>query len=143
MCPSPNSFLNKLTNFIWEVFIAASRLSLVAKNGGWLLLAAVHGLLNAVASLVAEHGLWSTSSVVAVHGLLMWWLLFMQSMGCRCTGSVVVVHGLSCPHSLWNLPGPGIKPMPPAWPGRFLSSIPPGKSWKCFQVGDSSVLSQK
>ena len=30
----------------------------------------MHGLLNAAASLVAEHGLWSTSLVVAVHGPL-------------------------------------------------------------------------
>ena len=37
MCPSPNSSFNKLTYFILGVFIAASRLSLVAKNESWLL----------------------------------------------------------------------------------------------------------
>ena len=38
------------------VFVAARGLSLVAANGG-VLVFAVHGLLIAVASLVAEHGL--------------------------------------------------------------------------------------
>ena len=32
------------------------------------------------------------------------------------------------PRSMWNLPGPGIKPMSPALAGRFLTSGPPGKS---------------
>ena len=30
---------------------------------------------------------------------------------------------------MWNLPGPGIKPMPLALAGRFLSTEPPGKPW--------------
>ena len=38
------------------VFVAAQELSLVAVNGGYSLVA-VRGLLIAVASLVAEHGL--------------------------------------------------------------------------------------
>ena len=38
------------------VFVAVCRLSLVASSGG-LLFVVVHGLLMAVASLVAEHGL--------------------------------------------------------------------------------------
>ena len=29
---------------------------------------------------------------------------------------------------MWNLPGPGIKPMSPALPAGFLSTVPPGKS---------------
>ena len=39
------------------VFVAACRLSLVAESGGGLLFVAVHRLLIAVASLVAEHRL--------------------------------------------------------------------------------------
>ena len=35
----------------------------------WLLFIAVHELLIVVASLVVEHGFYSTDSVVAVHGL--------------------------------------------------------------------------
>ena len=32
------------------------------------------------------------------------------------------------PHSVWNLPEPGIKPMSPALAGGFLANEPPGKS---------------
>ena len=30
----------------------------------------------------------------------------------------------------WNLPGPGVRPMPPLLAGGFLATGPPGKSWK-------------
>ena len=49
--------------------------------------------------------------------------------------SVVVAHRLSsCGsraqllHSMWDLPGPGIKPVTPALAGGFLTTVPPGKS---------------
>ena len=32
------------------------------------------------------------------------------------------------PCSMWDLPGPGIKPVSPALAGRFLTTGPPGKS---------------
>ena len=35
---------------------------------------------------------------------------------------------LLLPCNMWNLPGPGIKPMSPSLAGRFLSTVPPGKS---------------
>ena len=35
------------------------------------------------------------------------------------------------PHSIWNLPGPGIEPMSPALPGGFLTTGPPGNSGCC------------
>ena len=63
----------------------------------------VCGLLNKVASLVSEHGL-------------------------QVGGSVVVAHRSQFPHVMWNLPGPGIKPMCPALEGRFLTTGSPGKS---------------
>ena len=34
----------------------------------------------------------------------------------------------SLPHGMWNLPGPGIKPVFPALAGRFLTTGPPEKS---------------
>ena len=33
---------------------------------------------------------------------------------------------------MWDLPGPGIEPMPPALAGGFLTTEPPGKSLACF-----------
>ena len=42
-------------------------------------------------------------------------------------------------HSLWNPPGPGIKPMLPALAGGFLHTEPPGKSiYSIFNT--SSIL---
>ena len=49
--------------------------------------------------------------------------------------SLVAVHRLSScvalaylPCSMWDLPRPGIKPMPPALAGGFFTTGPPGKS---------------
>ena len=54
-----------------------------------------------------------------------------QGLGTQASGvaadSVVVAYGLSCSHSIWNLPKPGIEPVSPALAGRFLSTVPPGK----------------
>ena len=67
-----------------------------------LLFVAVCGLLIAVASLVAEHR-------PQAHRLSSWgtWAQLLRNV--------------------WNLPGPGIKPVSPALAGRFLSTVPPGK----------------
>ena len=69
-----------------------------------LLFVVVLRLLIVVASLVAEHRLWSA-------------------------GSVAMVHRLSC--SIWDLPEPGIKPVSPALAGGFLTTFP-GKSYSLF-----------
>ena len=42
--------------------------------------------------------------------------------------SLVVEHGL------WDLPRPGIKPMSPAWAGRFLATGPPERSCLVLDV---------
>ena len=76
---------------------------------GYSLVAACRNLTEVV-SLVAEHGLLSVRASVSVTlglGSGAWPQL---SLG------------------RWNLPGPGIKPMSPALAGRFLSTVPPGKS---------------
>ena len=65
-----------------------------------LLFAAVQGLLIVVASLVAEHGL-------SFSGCDPW---------------ALVARGM------WNLPGSGIEWVSPALLGRFLATVPPGKS---------------
>ena len=69
-----------------------------------LLFIVTQGLLVVVASLVAEHRLYSTGSVVAGHGL-----------SCPETPGILVFR-------------PGTKPTSPALAGRFLTSGPPGKS---------------
>ena len=64
------------------VFVAALGLSLVVVTGGYSLVTAC-GLLIAVASLVAGHGLYSMWASVAVCGL-------------QDSDPIVVAHGLSC-----------------------------------------------
>ena len=83
-----------------------------------LLFVALHGLLIAVASLVAEHGLQASGLQQLQH-----------------TVSVVVARGLSSYgaraqllQGMWYLPGPGLEPVSPALAGRFLTTAPPGKS---------------
>jgi len=34
---------------------------------------------------------------------------------------------------MWDLPGPGIKPMSPALAGRFFTTEPPGKPQESFE----------
>ena len=36
-------------------------------------------------------------------------------------------------HGMSDLPGPAIEPIPPVLAGRFLTTEPPGKSWKDHQ----------
>ena len=67
-------------------------------------------LLGPRASGVAEHGLSSCGLRALGFGL--------SSCGARAS----LLHGM------WNPPGPGIEPMLPALAGRFLSTVPPGKS---------------
>ena len=31
---------------------------------------------------------------------------------------------------MWDLPGPGLEPVSPALAGEFLTTVPPGKSYK-------------
>ena len=82
------------------VFIAAHGLSLVAGSRGYS--AAVMHRLTAVGSLVAEH--WALGEA-----------------------SVVAAHRLSCSEACGIFLEPGIEPMSPALPGRFLTTRPPGK----------------
>ena len=69
----------------------------------WLSLVVLCGLLIAETSLVTERGLYGMGT------------------------SVVVVQWAQLPCGMWDLPGPGIKPMSAALAGRFPTSGPPGK----------------
>ena len=88
------------------VFAAALGLSLVVAMGGYFLVSVLK-LLIAMASLIAEHGPYG-----------------MQAQQLWLTGLFAL--------SMWDLPGPGIKPMFPALVGRFLTSGPPGKPLTLF-----------
>ena len=76
-------------------------------------------------------------------------LLSLGSTGCRARGlsdrsSRVLERRLSsCGawakllHGVWNLPGPGIRPVSPALAGRFLTTGPPGRSNNVFYWAES------
>ena len=51
----------------------------------------------------------------------------VAACGLKSMGSVSWHMGLVAP-SMWDLPGPGIKPVSPLLASRFLSTAPPGKS---------------
>ena len=102
----------KISYLLWLcwVFPAVCRLSLVAGNGGHSLVAG-HRLLTAVASPCGR----------------------AQALGCSGFGSWGARAQL--PHSIWDLPGPGIKPVP-ALQGSFSTTITreaPGHSLLALQ----------
>ena len=74
---------------------------------------AVRGLLIAVASLVAEHGLQGFSSCGSRA---------LERRLSSCGTRPQLLRGM------WDLPGPGLEPMPPALADRFLTTVPPEKS---------------
>ena len=83
--------------------------SLVPASGRYGL-AAMHTLLIMGASLVAEHGLEGTrASVVLTYKLSNRGALALLLCG------------------MWDLSGPGIKPVSPALAGSFFTTEPPGK----------------
>ena len=93
--------------------------------------------------------------VVAVHGLLIGWLLLLQSTGSRrvgfsSCGSRAIERSLSScgPRAwflrgMWDLPGPGLKPVSPALAGGFLTTVPPGKPRKLLFLKIKGVLEAK
>ena len=112
--PRQGFFLNKSIYFIY-LFLAALGLrccmqALPSCGERGPLFTVVCGLLVAVASLVAEHGLqvcglqqlWHMGSVVMAHGL-------------QSSGSVVVVHGLSCSTACGIIPDQGLNLCPLHW----------------------------
>ena len=103
-------------------------------------------------SLVAESGGYPQVAQLQCAGFSLLWLLSWStgSKGCRLqqlrhmgsivaaprpqsTGSIIAAHGLSCSHCMWDLPGPGIKPLSPALAGRFFTTEQPGKPQASFK----------
>ena len=90
-----------------------------------LLFVAVCGLLITVASLCRRAralGMWASVAVA----------LGLSSCGSRAQ----LLRGT------WDHPGPGLEPMSSALAGRFLTTVPPGKSLGLFSIlGDQELES--
>ena len=93
-------------------------------------------LLRGLFSSCSKRGLLSSCGAWASHrrGASCWgaW-----APGAR--ASVAAAHGLTSFGSwawllrgMWNLPGPGIKPLSHALAGGFLSTVPPGKASSAY-----------
>ena len=98
-----------------------------------LLFVVVRGLLIAVASLVAEHGLLGAQISVVVA-------LRLSSCGSRALEHRLSSCGAwaSLLHGMWDLPGPGLEPVSPALAGGFLTTLPPGKSRKILKCAEQN-----
>lgn len=89
-----NNFLKCIYHFVLHwVFCCTWAFSLVSTSRGYSLVV-VCGLLTAMASLAAEHGLWGT-------------------------GSTAVAHRLSCPQARGIFPDQGLNPCPQHWQADF------------------------
>ena len=65
---------------------------------------------------------------------LLQWHLLLQSTGSRHSDFSSYGVWASLPHSVWDLPGPGIKPMSPAPAGGFSTTEPPGNPLSLFKM---------
>ena len=93
-----------------------------------LLFVAVHGLLIAVASVIAGTG--SRCAGLSSCGT--------QALECRlssCSSWAQLLHGM------WDPPGPGLEPVSPALAGGFSTTAPPGKPLMWFLEGISITKS--
>ena len=97
--------------------------------GEWgLLSVAVRGIFIAVASGCGAQALGAWASVVAARGLSSCGLQALEHRLSSCDAWAYLLCGM------WDLPGPGLKPVSPALAGRFLTTVPPGKSLNLFVI---------
>ena len=69
-------------------------------------------------------GVWA--SVVVACGLSSYGLWALEHRLSSCGARALLLRGM------WDLPGPGLEPVPPALAGGFLTTAPPGKSMSGF-----------
>ena len=122
-----NFFFFSLFFWLHWVFVAARGLSLAVASGGYSLLWCT-GFSLRWFLLLGAWALGAWASVVVAHGL-------------SSCGSQALERSLSCCGawaqllcSTWDLPGPGIEPVSPVLAGRFLTTVPPGKSLETFKM---------
>ena len=88
------------------------------------LFVAVCRLLIAGASCCGARPLGARASVVVARGLSSCGSRALERRFSSCGTRAQLLCGM------WDLPGPGLKPVSPALAGRFLITSPPGKPWK-------------
>ena len=73
-------------------------------------------------SCCGARALGTQASVVAARGLSSCGSRALEHRLSSCGSWALLLHGM------WDLPGPGLKPVSPALAGGFLTTAPPGKS---------------
>ena len=73
-------------------------------------------------SCCGARALGAGASVVVVHGLSSCGSQVLESRLSSCGARAQLLCGM------WDLPGPGLKPVSPTLTGRFLTTVPPGKA---------------
>ena len=106
--------------YLWLswVFVAVHGLSLVAASGGYSLLRCAGFSLRWLLLM------WSTGSRHMGFSSCGWWALERRLSSCGTRAQLI--------RGMWDLPGPGLKPMSPALAGGFLTTTPPGKPSRIF-----------
>ena len=102
------------------VFVAAHRLSLVVVSGGYSSLPCVGFLLRRLLSLRST-GSRHAVAVVVAHRLSSCGSRALECRFSSCGTRAQLLHGM------WDLPGPGLKPMSPALVGGLLTTVALGK----------------
>ena len=77
-------------------------------------------------SCCRARALGARASVVVAHGLSSCGLQALEHRLSSCGARALLLRGM------WDLPGPGLKPVSPALAGRCLTTVPPGKPETIF-----------
>ena len=107
-----NKFIYLFNFWLHWVLVSARRLSLVAASGGF--------------SCCRAWALGTQASVVVACGLSSCGLRALERRLSSCGTRAEFLCGM------WDLPGPGLKPMFPALAGGFLTTVPRGSPVNCF-----------
>ena len=91
-------------------------------------------LLIAVASRCGARALGAWASVVVACGLSSCGSRALEHRLSSCGAQAQLLRGM------WDLPGPGLKPVSPALAGRVLTTVPPGKPKEAVLPHQSDVI---
>ena len=129
-------FLKKNFIYFWLcwVFVAACGLSLVVASGGYSCCCAQASHCGGF-SCCGARALGTRASVVVAHGLSSCGSRALERRLSSCGAWAQLLRGM------WDLPGPGLEPVSPALAGRFLTTVPPGKSLQSiFKSSDNFYI---
>ena len=129
-----NNFLFFLNKFIYFLFLFFGCFGSLLLRAGFLWLRPAGATLRCGVrashcggfSSCGARALGACASVVVAHGLSSCGSRALEHRLSSCGAQASLLHGM------WDLPGPGRKPVSPALAGGFLTTAPPGKPLNNF-----------